>query len=128
MYVHGEPDRLENLRPQILKIVDCLADYVQPLQRRMTAHHFENVIQWLLEKGRQDRHACAAALSLADAFVRAAESRTGWFIRPVLPALLSGFPEIVWPLIGKATLSGQPWRYRSALGKIPPATREAPQS
>ena len=117
MYVHGKLDRLENLRPQILKIVDCLADYVQSLQRGMTAHHFENVIQWLLEKGRQDRDACAAALSLAGAFVKAVEARTDRFIRPVLPALLSGFPEIVWPLIGKAIVSGQPWRYRPAFGK-----------
>ena len=119
MYVHGELDRLENLRPQLLKVVDCLADYVQSLRGLMTASHFENIIQWLLEKGRQDRDACAAALGLAGAFVKAVESRTDWFISPVLPVLLSGFPEIAWPLIGEVIVSGESWRYRRAFGKIP---------
>ena len=118
MYVHGELDRLENLRPQLLKVVDCLADHVQSLQRAMTAHHFENLIQWLLEKGRQDRDACAAALGLAAAFVKAVESGTDRVVSPVLPALLSGFPEIAWPLIGKAILSGGSWRYTLAFGEI----------
>ena len=44
------------------------------------------------------------------------------FIEPVIPMLLSGFPEIVWPLIGQAIVSDrqQEWRLAHVLrGGLP---------
>ena len=59
----------------------------------------------MLEQGRKDGDARATAFALAKALVNIEGHRGGRFLRPVIPKLLSGFPEIVWPLIGQAIVS-----------------------
>ena len=69
------------------------------------AADFERIVRWMLEQGRKDGDARATALALAKALVNIEGHRGGRFLRPVIPKLLSGFPEIVWPLIGQAIVS-----------------------
>ena len=106
MYAFGHKEKLEGLRPQILKLAeqasyrDVVSDPV------MTEHHFEEVVGWVLEKGRQDEDARAVALIVARALVNSESFHEDRLLKLVVPVLLRGFPEIVWPLIGQAIVSG----------------------
>ena len=77
----------------------------------------------MLEQGREDGDARATALAMAKALVNVEGHRGGRFLKPVIPKLLSGFPEIVWPLIGQAIVSGRQRARRLAhvlRGRRPP--------
>ena len=69
----------------------------------MSVHHFEEIMNRPLGKGRQDSHAIKVALALARSV--AARPWNDGLIKPVVPTLLSEFPEIAWPLIGQAVAS-----------------------
>ena len=79
----------------------------------MLRYHFEVIIGWMLEKGREDPDARATALSLSKAL---AEGGDGTWVKPVLPLLFSNFPEIAWPLVGEAIVSDE--RQATRLGYI----------
>jgi len=83
----------------------------------MADHHFAELMGWILAKGRDDRDASAVALSLARQLV-ANEDYYHSLIRPLLPRLLKGFPEIVWPLLGRAIVSERQraWQLEQLLG------------
>ena len=106
MYAFGHKEKLEGLRPQILKLAeqasyrDVVSDPV------MTEHHFEEVVGWVLENGRQDEDARAVALIVARGLVNSESFHEDRLLKLVVPVLLRGFPEIVWPLIGQAIVSG----------------------
>ncbi len=104
-YVHGALDKLDDLRPQILKSAENIARWEQPPRETMVAYHFETITEWMLKHGRQDRDACTIALVLARALVKIAEQHHGRLLEPMIPILLSNFPEITWPLIGQAIVS-----------------------
>ena len=105
MYAHGEPEKLEGLRPQVLKLVENLTKWERLPSGDMHLHHFEQIAGWILGKGRQDPDATAAALALARALANSEEFGGKSAIEPLLSNLLSGFPEVAWQLIGQAIVS-----------------------
>ena len=105
MYAHGEPEKLEGLRPQVLKLVDNLTEWQPPSVGDLHLHHFEQIVSWMLGKGRQDPYATATALALARTLVNSGEISGDRLIEPVLSKLLSDFPEVTWQLIGQAIVS-----------------------
>ena len=106
MYAFGQKEKLEGLRPQILKLAEqasyshVVSDWV------MTEHHFEEVIGWVLDKGREDEDARAVALIVARGLVDSESFHEDRLLKMVVPTLLREFPEISWPLISQAIVSG----------------------
>ncbi len=120
MYAHGAPDRLDGFRPHIRKAAEIVARWKR-LQSQSMANYdsnFERIMNWMLEKGRQDPDARATALALATALVSVADWNERRIMKPVVSSLLSGFPEIAWPIVGQAIVSdqGQAWCFESILG------------
>ena len=106
MYVFQRMSTLENFRPQLRKVAENLARYSRTQHHAMSAHYFDNIMTWMLENGRDDSDARAVALALARALVNPEDDTVGDMIGPVLKPLLKGFPEIVWPILGNAAISG----------------------
>ena len=75
------------------------------VNREMAKYHFDKILLHMLSKGRKDSIACKIALNLA--LTLAKEEHDDWSgpLKPspdsVLRRMLSDFPEIVWPIIGK---------------------------
>ena len=84
----------------------------------MYDHHFDQILTWILEKGRQDPDARATALCLARAIANFTDWRDVQVIKPIVPLLLLGFPEIVLPLVGQAIVSepARAWLLEGVLG------------
>ena len=118
MYAFGDADRLSGLRPQVVKLAETSARWKLTRRAQQCQHHFENIIGWMLVKGRQDPDACATALALAKAVADVQEWNDDLLLKPMLPKLLSDFPEIAWPLIGQSIVSDprRGWRLRYILG------------
>ena len=119
---HGTPGKIAGLRPQIRKSVENFTRWKQLRKQQGAAADFELIVHWMLEQGRDDGDARATALALAKALVNDEDDSGEDFIEPVIPMLLSGFPEIVWPLIGQAIVSDrqQEWRLAHVLrGGLP---------
>jgi hypothetical protein len=76
------------------------------------------MMNWILAKGRDDPDAGGIAIALTKQIVGGIESTGDNLIKPLLPSLLSGFPEIVWPLLGQAIVSDRKkaWHFEHALG------------
>ena len=104
MYAHGAPDKLNDLRPQIRKCAENIVRWEQVRGSARLNHHFEAIMAWLLGKGRQNPEARVAALILSDAVVDVVKRNNGQLLRPVIPLLLSDFPEIAWLRIGQAII------------------------
>lgn len=118
MYAYDALARLNGLRSQVRKAAENISRW-EPLQgRTMVNHHFEQIMKWMLDKGRQDDDARATAFALANALVNVKERNDERVIEPVIPILLSGFPEISWPLIGQSIVSDRKraWRFEHLLG------------
>ena len=118
MFAHSVPERLDRLRPQILKAAQNAMAIRAWQADPMAPHHFETIMKWMLTKGRQDQDARAVALVLARALARGNVGDHGKDpFRSVLPLLLSEFPEIVWPLVGQAIVKSEEgtWRLRHLL-------------
>lgn len=108
MYTFGRKDKLEGLRLQILKVAEQATSRHVVSDPVMTEYHFEEVIGWILDKGRQDDDARTVALILARNLANS-DSETFYedrLLERVVPTLLRGFPEIAWPLISQAIVSG----------------------
>ena len=114
MYAHGAPDRLDGFRPHIRKVAENVARWQRLQGNVMAESNFKHIMKWILQKGRQDPDARATALALATALVSVADRKEERIMKPLVSTLLSGFPEIVWPLIGQAIVSdrGQAWRLK----------------
>ena len=108
--IRGARGKIADFRPQIRKSVENFTRWKQLRQHPGAAADFERVVRWMLEQGRENGDARATALALAKALVSVEGHRGGRFLKPVIPKLLSGFPEIAWPLIGQAIVSD---RHRS---------------
>ena len=118
-YVHDASGRLEFLRSQVRRSAENVTRWAQLPGYTMFAYHFEKIMNWILEKGRADEDASFTALTLTRALVKATERSQQRPIEPLIPTLLSRFPEIVWPLIGQAIVSDGKgaWRFEHLLGK-----------
>ena len=120
MYAHGAPDRLDGFRPHLRKAAGNVARWIRSQGGAMANYdsNFEDLMKWMLEKGRQDPDARATALALATALVSIVDWNEGEIMEPVVSLLLSGFPEIAWPIVGQAIVSDQglAWHFESILG------------
>ena len=101
----GARGKIADFRPQIRKSAENFTRWKQLRKHQGAAADFERIVRWMLEQGRADSDARATALALAKALVNAEGHRGGRFLKPVIPKLLSGFPEITWPLVGQAIVS-----------------------
>ena len=112
MYAHGDPDKLNELRPQVRRLAENVTRWKPPPGQQakgpqMDDHHFAQIMDWMLKQGREDLDISATALSLAKARINDVESfADGRLLRPVVPRLLSNCPEVAWPLTGQAIASG----------------------
>lgn len=109
-YSFHEPDKLEDLKPQILKIAESVNNWnAQESQRswgrQMDDLFFRQIMSWTLQKGRHDTEATAVALALAKAVADADQFDDQLLLAPLVPGLLANFPEVAWPLIGQAAVS-----------------------
>lgn len=118
MLAHGDRGRLEGLRPQILALAGSLvrADVAGP--GAMAGHHANKIFASLLAQGRDDGDARTLALTLAAGLADDdVSSETVDLLSPILPVLLSRFPEIAWPLIGQQIVGDTvaAWHLRHAV-------------
>lgn len=110
MYTFDIRDRLKGLHPQILKLAENSTQHgtvaAQWTHGNGThGYHFERIMGYSLDKGRKNASARATALALAKALASLDRYGGAFLIKPLLPKLLSKFPEITWPLIGQAIVS-----------------------
>ncbi len=109
-FVHSAPDRLDDLRRQVVRLVK---DVIQPGRRgRIDLFVFREIVKWMLYKGRQDSDASAVALLLARALIESREYDAQRTLEPLLPLLLSEFPEITWSLIGSTIVADDTFAMR----------------
>lgn len=118
MYAYRRLDVLEELRPQVLRAAERISRWKQIRGETKGAHHFQRVMTWILTKGRQDPDAPTVALTLSRAVVDCDQPINDSYIQPLLPCLLSDFPEISWSLIGQAIISDRKraWQLEFVLG------------
>ena len=118
MYVLKRLSALENFRPQLRKAAENLEQYQRTHHHTMSAHHFGNIMTWILEKGRDDPDARQVSISLARGLVSIEDVAVEDMIGPVIRLMLGSFPEIVWPILGSAIVSNglRAWRLGTLLG------------
>ncbi len=118
MYSFGNVDALEKLRPQVRKVAENVVRWEGAADGPMVGSHFEEIMQWMLAKGRKDADARSVALALSKALVGVSEVSSERLFAPLVPVLLADFPEICWPLIGNAIVSDESrmWRLHFVLG------------
>jgi hypothetical protein len=118
MFVHGNLDRLEELRPQIMLAVDHVGKRPKRRGSQMSAHHFEHVVGWLLKKGREDADARVAAGKLANYLAASPDGDACNIIKPLLPIMFKNFASTVWPPFGNAIIRDRAtaWRIEHAIG------------
>ena len=117
MYVHGAAERLEELRPQLIMVAKNVEQRPKRRGSQMDSHHFEQIIGWLLKKGREDAGARTVAIELANHATAKPDTVDG-MLKPVLRVLLTNFAAVVWPIIGNAIVAdqGKAWRLQHLLG------------
>lgn len=120
IYAHRKPEQLDGLRQQIRTAATHATRWDLAQGHTIAEHHFEKIMTWLLDKGRDDPDARATALALARALADVDGYNQTRIINSVVPKLLSGFPEIAWPLIGQAIVSDpkRAWRFQHLLGNV----------
>ena len=112
--------KIADFRPQLLKMIQnagrwSTTDFKPPTQGQqsgiqldMVEYHFEEIMHMMLAKGREDSDACKTVLELArtlvqgdnhDLFYPAKNKPTS-----VLGRMLTGYPDIVWPIVGGAIM------------------------
>ena len=128
MYAFRRPEVLENFRPQLRKAAENLTRWDNSQHPPAATNHFGDLMKWLLEEGRENPDARAAALVLALALVGPNDDSAKGMLRarmidesmiePVIRLLLGNFPEIVWPIVGHGIISDplRAWRLRTVLG------------
>ena len=118
MYVHGNAQRLEHLRPQLRQAANYPALRGERHGSHMDEHHFTQMMKWVLAKGSKDADARAIAMTLAKQLAADPDGDGRSLIKSLLPQLMKEFPEIVWPQFGQAIVSDRmkAWRFEHALG------------
>lgn len=118
LYVHGDINRLTQLRPQLRQVATYPSTRAERRGSQMDQHHFDRMMKWLLTKGPNDPDAPAVALILAKQLAADPDGAGQSLIKPLLPQLMKDFSEIVWPQFGQAIVSDRlkAWRFEQALG------------
>ena len=106
-YVFGATGKLEDLRPQIRRIAENISRWSPIPDVAMVRGCFEEIMNWMLRKGREEPDACATALALGRALVDFKDYGQVDLLTPIVPLLLADFPEVVWPLFGQALVSNE---------------------
>ena len=121
MYSYSDREVLEGLRSQVVLAAERIGYWGHSRALTESAHDFSEVLGWLLGKGRADGDARKAALELARIMAGVEGIEYEGVVAPLLPTLLSGYPELVWPLLGQAVLSDpvQAWTLRTILAGQP---------
>jgi hypothetical protein len=119
MYVHGTREKLEGLRPELVTAAKNCGKRPKRYGSQMDAHHFEQMMGWLLSKGREDADARTVALALANQAADDPDGNAHELIKPLLPAMFSKFASLVWPVFGQAIVSDRTraWRIEHVLGE-----------
>jgi DNA-binding transcriptional regulator YiaG len=118
MYVHGNAQRLEHLRPQLRQAANYPALRGERPGSQMDEHHFTLMMKWVLKNGSKDADARTIAMTLAKQLAANPDGDGRGLIKPLLPQLMKEFSEIVWPQFGQAIISNRTkaWRFEHALG------------
>lgn len=119
-YVGNDGDIIDRLWPQVTRVAEGTMCWKDIEVDGMTAYNFEKLMEGGLNRGGQDPSARALALKLACTFIAWIGSSKPRLIEPLLPLLLSDFPEISWLLIGQAIISRDEQRllFQFALGDM----------
>ena len=128
-YVGDDGDIIDRLWPQVTRVAEGTMCWEDTEVDGMTAYNFEKLMESGLNRGCQDPNARALALKLAGTFIVSIGSSKPRLVEPLLPLLLSDFPEISWLLIGQAIISRdeQHLLFKFALGDTPrPGTQPKP--
>jgi transcriptional regulator with XRE-family HTH domain len=112
--------KIADFRPQLLKMIQnacrwSTTDFRPPtrgqqsgIQPDMVEYHFEEIVQRMLAKGREDSDACKTVLELARTLVHGDDHDLFYSARvkstSVLGRMLTGYPDIVWPIVGGAIM------------------------
>lgn len=117
MYAYRDRELLDGLRPQILLAVERASCLQLGGGRPDAAHDFAEILSWFLVKGRDNEDARKVALELAKVLADPTGYEDEQFYAPLVPILLSGFPEIAWPILGQTILTDQlkGWLLRTML-------------
>ena len=126
-YINDDTQRLDGLRPLILKIAQMTARWKLTYDT-MTGFRFERLMNRVLDEGRQSSSACSMALELTKSLLNSNNHDDMHLMDPILPKLLSDFPEISWPLIGHTIVSNHDttWRLEHILGRHPFGVKKKP--
>jgi hypothetical protein len=118
MYVHGHYERLDELRPQLRLAAQSANRRKQRGGSQMDAHHFKEMMGWILSKGRDDPDASAIVIILTKQVIGETSYAHDTLVKPLMPGLLAKFPELVWPLLGQAIVADRKtsWRVEHLLG------------
>ncbi len=107
MYVWRAPEKLGDIASQVVKLAERSQSWGADYGRNMTDYHFQELMKMALHRGRDDGLATSTALALSKSFVKIDGYRSHRLFEPILPILLSGLPEIAWPIIGQAIVDDE---------------------
>lgn len=118
MYVHRDIDRLNELKAQLRRAVECLSKRPKRRGSQMDLHEFQDMVLWLLNKGYDDKDARETALELAIYLATNAEDAY-YFANSLLPVLLSQYAPVVWPQFAKVVCGDTlgTWHVEHLLGE-----------
>lgn len=101
-YSYRQKEHLENLRPQLLFIADHSPTKRLAAFSAFRTYTYETLMSWIISKGITDADARKVAITLVKQLISENLNYDDEkMIGQLLPALLSNFAEIVWPLISK---------------------------
>ena len=108
-YASQAPRKLEGLECLVIRLAENVSRWKSPSTWNHCELEFSDVMDWMLRKGRRNQDACSTALALAKSTVAGGYPYFGMLslVKPLMPRLLSDFPEVVWPIVGQAIVSGR---------------------
>ena len=117
MYGFGASEKFDALRPQVVRLAEGAITTggrlsQEPYGVQIDAFHFEQIMKWMLGKGRNDPDASRTALALTKWLASVEDFGDEEILKPLIPKLLSDFPEVVWPIIGQTIISDKRKRWR----------------
>ena len=123
MYGFGASEKFNALRPQVVRLAEGAitiwrSHAGQPYDVQVNEYHFQQLMKWMLGKGRNDLDASRTAMALAKGLASIEDFGDEQFLKPLIPKLLSDFPEVAWPIIGQTIISDKRkrWHLESIIG------------
>lgn len=113
MYVHGQPEKIDSLMPQAFTAVSKIPiGGIKNSGSQMREYHFNQIMSWILKKGKDNNDAKNLALLLSKKLIENYDDPIVDLIQPLIPELLGNFSESIWPLLGNAIASDQKIRWK----------------